>query len=131
MWRAAEVPASRRVLGLFGTFLLWTNLGISILVMTWLGALFGLGGKLTSLLAIGSSICGVSAIVAAKGAIRADDEDASLAIAVILLLGAFGLFAYQLIGHWIGMTDHAYGLWVGLAIDNTAEAAHNTVNKTS
>ena len=40
--------------------------------------MFGLSPKLTSLLAIGSSICGVSAIIAAKGAIDADDEDASL-----------------------------------------------------
>jgi uncharacterized membrane protein YadS len=40
-----------------------------------------LGPKLISLLAIGSSICGVSAIIAAKGAIEADDEDVSYAMA--------------------------------------------------
>src|SRR5262249_30013239 len=53
----------------------------------------------------------------------AKDEDASYAIAAILALGAIGLFTFPLIGHWIGMSDHAYGLWAGLAIDNTAEAA--------
>ena len=37
--------------------------------------LFGLSDKLGSLLAIGTSICGVSAIVAAKGAIRARNSD--------------------------------------------------------
>jgi hypothetical protein len=42
---------------------------------------FGLSGKLGSLLAIGTSICGVSAIVAAKGAIRARNADVSYAIA--------------------------------------------------
>src|SRR5205085_1748239 len=40
----------------------------------------------------------------------------------IVLLGAIGLFAFPLIGHALGMSDHAYGLWAGLAIDNTAEA---------
>jgi uncharacterized integral membrane protein (TIGR00698 family) len=98
------------------------ELTISIVLMTWLGNAFKLTPKLTSLLAIGSSICGVSAIIAAKGAINAKDEDASFAIAAILALGAIGLFTFPLIGHVLGMSDHAYGLWAGLAIDNTAEA---------
>jgi uncharacterized integral membrane protein (TIGR00698 family) len=97
------------------------ELTISIVLMTWLGRTFKLTPKLTSLLAIGSSICGVSAIIAAKGAINAKDEDASFAIAAILALGAISLFAFPVIGHLLGMTDHAYGLWAGLAIDNTAE----------
>jgi uncharacterized integral membrane protein (TIGR00698 family) len=98
------------------------ELTISIVLMTWLGSVFKLSPKLTSLLAVGSSICGVSAIIAAKGAINAKDEDASFAIAAILALGAIGLFTYPLIGHFIGLTEHAYGLWAGLSIDNTAEA---------
>jgi uncharacterized integral membrane protein (TIGR00698 family) len=98
------------------------ELGMSILLMTLLGKWLNLSPKLTSLLAIGSSICGVSAIIAAKGAIDADDEDVSYAIAAILALGAFSLFAFPLIGHSLGMSDHAFGLWAGLAVDNTAEA---------
>ena len=94
----------------------------SIALMTVLGRAFGLRPKLISLLAIGSSICGVSAIIAAKGAIDADDEDASYAMAAILALGAVSLLAFPLIGHALGMSDHAYGLWVGLAVDNTAES---------
>jgi uncharacterized integral membrane protein (TIGR00698 family) len=94
----------------------------SIALMTWLGKIFGLKPKLTSLLAIGSSICGVSAIIAAKGAIDADDEDASYAMAAVLALGAFSLFAFPAIGHALGMGDKAYGMWAGLAVDNTAEA---------
>jgi len=62
--------------------------------MTLLGRLFKLKPKLTSLLAIGSAVCGVSAIIAAKGAIDADDEDSSFAIAAILALGALSLFTF-------------------------------------
>jgi uncharacterized integral membrane protein (TIGR00698 family) len=98
------------------------ELGGAIVFMTALGRAFGLRPKLISLLAIGSSICGVSAIIAAKGAIDADDEDASYAMAAILALGAVSLFAFPLIGRSLGMSDHAYGLWVGLAVDNTAES---------
>jgi uncharacterized integral membrane protein (TIGR00698 family) len=98
------------------------ELAVSIAVMTALGRAFRLPPKLTSLLAIGASVCGVSAIIAAKGAIEADDEDASYAIAAILALGAASLFVFPVIGHSLGMSDYAYGLWVGLAVDNTAEA---------
>jgi uncharacterized integral membrane protein (TIGR00698 family) len=98
------------------------ELVLSLVFMTYLGRLFHLSPKLTSLLAIGSSICGVSAIIAAKGAIDADDEDTSYAIAAILALGAFSLFAFPAIGHLLGMSDQSFGLWAGLAVDNTAEA---------
>jgi uncharacterized integral membrane protein (TIGR00698 family) len=94
----------------------------SLAFMTFLGRLFGLRPKLTTLLAIGSAVCGVSAIIAAKGAIEADDEDSSFAIAAILALGAIALFTFPLIGHAIHLSDHAYGIWAGLAVDNTAEA---------
>lgn len=83
--------------------------------------LFGLSGKLGSLLAIGTSICGVSAIIAAKGAIRARNSDVSYAIAAILALGAVALFTLPPLGHLIGLSDHEFGLWAGLAVDNTAE----------
>src|SRR3989441_5959665 len=98
------------------------ELAVAIALMTALGRAFRLSPKLISLLSVGASVCGVSAIIAAKGAIEADDEDASYAIAAILALGAVSLVAFPLIGHALGMSDHAYGLWVGLAVDNTAEA---------
>jgi uncharacterized membrane protein YadS len=59
--------------------------------------------------------------VAAKGAIRARNADVSYAIAAILALGAVGLFTLPPLGHAIGLTDHEFGLWAGLAVDNTAE----------
>jgi uncharacterized integral membrane protein (TIGR00698 family) len=100
--------------------------GISLLLVAFALTLslsfMHLKPKLTSLLAIGSAICGVSAIIAAKPAIDADDEDASYAIAAILALGAISLFTFPLIGHSLHLSDKAYGLWAGLAVDNTAEA---------
>src|ERR1022692_2457283 len=95
---------------------------LSLALMTLLGRLFKLKPKLTSLLAIGSSVCGVSAIIAAKGAIDADDEDSTFAISAILALGALALFTFPLIGHGLHLSDNVFGLWAGLGVDNTAEA---------
>lgn len=94
---------------------------LSIAVMHLLGRLFKLGPKLASLLAVGSAICGVSAIVAAKGAIDADDDDAPLAIAAIIVSGTLALLTFPAIGHLLGMNDASFGYWAGLGVDNTAE----------
>src|SRR6202142_4153004 len=109
-------------LGGISLLLIAVALTLSLTFMHFLGRTFKLKPKLTSLLAVGSSICGVSAIIAAKPAIDADDEDASYAIAAILALGAISLFTFPLIGHSLHLSDKAYGLWAGLAVDNTAEA---------
>src|ERR1041385_4978666 len=109
-------------LGSVSLILVLIELILSIGFMTLLGRIFKLSPKLTSLLAVGSSICGVSAIIATRGAIEADDEDSSFAIAAILALGALALFTFPPIGHWLGMSDRVYGLWAGTGVDNTAEA---------
>ena len=111
------------VLKLGGTSLLQilVDMAVAGTIIILAGRLFGLSGKLGSLLAIGTSICGVSAIIAAKGAIRARNSEASYAIAAILALGAVALFTLPPLGHLIGLSDHEFGLWAGLAVDNTAE----------
>src|ERR1700739_101969 len=109
-------------LGGVSLILVAIEIAVAVAFMTLLGRAFGLRPKLTSLLAVGSAVCGVSAIIATQGAIEADDEDSSFAIAAILALGALSLFTFPLIGPALRLSDHAYGLWAGLAVDNTAEA---------
>ncbi|WP_280329508.1 YeiH family protein [Nocardia wallacei] len=118
---------SRFVLGdvakLGGTsfVLILIDMTVAGAIILTVARLLGLSGKLGSLLAVGTSICGVSAIVAARGAIRARNADVSYAIAAIVTLGAVSLFTLPAIGHGLGLTDHEFGLWAGLAVDNTAE----------
>jgi len=102
--------------------LVLVELTLALTFMTWLGTRFSLKPKLITLLSVGASVCGVSAIIATEGAIESDPEDSSIAIAAILLLGAISLLFFPIIGHALHMSDHAYGLWTGLAVDNTAEA---------
>ena len=80
-------------LGGLSLVLVFIELAVALTFMTYLGHWFKLSPKLISLLAVGSSVCGVSAIIATQGAIDADDEDASYAIAAILALGAVSLLA--------------------------------------
>ncbi|MFT4111157.1 YeiH family protein [Silvibacterium sp.] len=110
-------------LGGISLLLVFVEIGLALLFMTWLGKRFRLAPKLISLLSVGASVCGVSAIIATQGAIEADEEDSSVAIAAILALGAISLFVFPVIGHALHLSDHAYGVWTGLAVDNTAETA--------
>src|SRR6202041_1161476 len=111
-----------RRLGGLSLVLIGIELVLALTFMTYLGRAFGFGPQVTSLLAVGSAVCGVSAIIATKGAIDADDEDSSFSIAAILALGALALFTFPLIGHYLHLNDASYGLWAGLGVDNTAEA---------
>jgi uncharacterized integral membrane protein (TIGR00698 family) len=83
---------------------------------------FRLPEKLGSLLSVGVGICGVSAIIGASGSIDAEKEETGYAIAVILVFGAAALVVYPLIGRLLSMSDKLFGIWAGLAVDNTAEA---------
>jgi uncharacterized integral membrane protein (TIGR00698 family) len=109
-------------LGTVSLVLVIIEIVMATVIMIALGRWFGLRPKMTSLLAVGSAVCGVSAIIATQGAIGADDEDASVAITAILLLGGLSLVVFPLVGHALHLSDQAYGLWAGLGVDNTAEA---------
>jgi len=108
-------------LGGVGLALVVVEIVCALLVAAWLARRFGLSEKLGTLIGVGNGICGVSAIIGATGAIEAKREEASYAIAVVLLFGAAMIFVYPLVGHWLGLTETQFGFWAGLAVDNTAE----------
>ncbi len=113
--------SSVAALGGVGLCLVAVEIACAMVVAAWLAKRFGLSEKLGSLIGVGNGICGVSAIIGATGAIEAKQEEASYAIATILLFGAGMIFLYPVIGHLLHMTDTQFGFWAGLAVDNTAE----------
>jgi uncharacterized integral membrane protein (TIGR00698 family) len=109
-------------LGGIGLAMVVVEILFSIAFVTLFARLFRLPEKLGSLLSIGVGICGVSAIIGASPAIEAEKEETGYAIAVILVFGAAALVVYPLIGRLLSMSDKLFGIWAGLAVDNTAEA---------
>jgi uncharacterized integral membrane protein (TIGR00698 family) len=84
---------------------------------------FGLGRKPAALLAAGSSICGVSAVVAVAGAVDADGEDITFAAATVLLFDAVTLVAFPIVGEALGLTSQQFGVWAGLSMFSTGPVA--------
>lgn len=91
-------------------------------ITLWLTRVFKIDGALRQLLAIGMAICGVSAIIALSSALRNDEEDTSYAVSVILCFGLLSLTVMPFLGHLLHLSPLHFGLWAGLAVNNTAEA---------
>lgn len=85
--------------------------------------------KETSLLVcMGTAICGGSAIAALAPVIKARDDAVSLALIEVFLLNAIALVIFPHIGHFMGLSEKAFGLWSALAIHDTSSVVGATMS---
>ena len=96
-------------------------MAVALVLAHLLARAAGVPPRLGSLLAVGTAVCGNSAIVATAPVIGARDEEVSFAVATNTLLGTAAVFLYQLIGHVLGLSDGAYGTWAGTAVNDTSQ----------
>ncbi|WP_430591867.1 YeiH family protein [Humidisolicoccus flavus] len=94
---------------------------VSFLVTLWLGRAFKLPGKQPLMIASGFSICGVSAIGAVGGTVRAKSEDTATPIALVTLFGSLGIALLPLAGSLIGLAGAEYGVWVGASLHDVGQ----------
>lgn len=80
---------------------------------------FDLTDRFGSLLAAGAAICGVSAVVAVAGAVRARESQIAYAAATILLFDALTIVAYPLLGELLGLSGTVFGIWAGASMFST------------
>lgn len=112
-----------------GTVMTIGKLSITVMVFTLLtcfgggyivGKILKLNWKLSNLISAGTGICGGSAIAAIAPAIEAEDKDIAYAISATFLFDMFMIFLFPILGKWLGLTDMAYGLWAGTAVNDTS-----------
>ncbi len=94
----------------------------ALLLVAGVGRWLGLSRRLSTLIGVGTSICGVSAIVATGPVIDADDDEVSYSVATITLFGMVALFAYPLLARPLFAEPEQVGLFLGTAIHDTAQA---------
>jgi uncharacterized integral membrane protein (TIGR00698 family) len=94
---------------------------LAILAVRFVSMRMGLSDRLGTLLGVGTSICGVSAIVATAPAIEAKQEETSLAVATITVFGLLAVVIYPLLGRLLGLTDGFFGTWAGTAVNDTSQ----------
>lgn len=80
-----------------------------------------LSDEVRGLLAVGSAICGNTAVMAAAPVLRARSREVGLVVATITLCGTVSLVVYPIVGRLLGLSDVSFGLWAGLSIQDTSQ----------
>ena len=105
------------------------RLSLSVMVFTLLtcfgggyliGKALGLNWKLSNLISAGTGICGGSAIAAIAPTIEAEDSDVAYAMSATFLFDMAMIVLFPIMGRALGMTDEAFGIWAGTAVNDTS-----------
>lgn len=86
----------------------------------FIGRALGINWKLSNLISAGTGICGGSAIAAIAPVIDAEDSDIAYALSATFLFDMAMIILFPLMGHALGLSDNAYGLWAGTAVNDTS-----------
>ncbi len=85
-----------------------------------MGRLLGIDPVITTLIGVGTAICGGSAIAATAPVLNADDKEIAHAISTIFLFNVAAVFLFPAVGHLMRMSDTGFGLWAGTAVNDTS-----------
>ncbi len=94
---------------------------LGMLAMERLGKALGLERGLRLSLAVGSCICGAAAVAAAAPMIRASDDDVSVSVGIVSLLGTLGVIGFAVLAPILGMSVQRYGLMTGSTLHEVAQ----------
>lgn len=99
------------------------TIATSLLVAFALHKLLHIDGNISTLIGVGSSICGGSAIAATAPVIHADDEEVAQAISVIFFFNVLAALLFPLLGQAIGFdtaSGESFGIFAGTAVNDTS-----------
>jgi len=116
--------AAAGTLGLVALPIVFCCIATALLLVTRIGRMVGLPPRLSTLIAVGTAICGNSAIVAIAPVIGAEDDEISYAVGCVTLFGLVALIVYPYLGHLVFDAEPTLvGLFLGTAIHDTAQVA--------
>ncbi|MDP9024075.1 MAG: putative sulfate exporter family transporter [Candidatus Eremiobacteraeota bacterium] len=96
------------------------TLTITLALAFAIGKALGLERDLRRLLGVGTAICGGSAIAAVASVIEADQADIAYALGTVFLFNVVAVLLFPALGHAMHMSQSAFGLWSGTAINDTS-----------
>lgn len=97
-------------------------LAVALLAGWGLARLFGVGPRLGALLAIGTAVCGCTAVVAMSPVIRARHAETAFAVTCVVLFGCAAMLCYPWVaGHFFAASPVHAGIFLGTAIHDTSQ----------
>jgi len=108
-------------IGVPSTVAIVITMAVSFSVVLVVARLVHVERRLAVLIAVGSAVCGNTAIVATAPVIGARAREVAYAVATITLFGTLAVFLYPTIGRTLGVPQPSFGLWTGLAVNDTSQ----------
>ena len=109
-------------LGAAGVPIVMICIAGALVVTTLLNRWLRLSRRLGTLIAVGTSICGVSAIIAMAPVIDAEDEEVAYAVAVITIFGVIATLTYPYLANVLFQGDGLKaGLFLGTSVHDTSQ----------
>ncbi|MGF6375179.1 putative integral membrane protein (TIGR00698 family) [Clostridiales Family XIII bacterium PM5-7] len=99
------------------------TIGVSLLIAFVLQKVMKIPANISTLVGVGSSICGGSAIAATAPVIGADDEEVAQAISIIFFFNVLAAIVFPPFGNAIGFdatSGEAFGIFAGTAVNDTS-----------
>jgi uncharacterized integral membrane protein (TIGR00698 family) len=96
------------------------SLATALITVAVLGRRLGVPERLRILIGVGTGICGASAIASVSGVIDARVREIRYAVSTIFAFNLAAVLLFPPLGHLLGMSSHAFGLWSGTAINDTS-----------
>ncbi|PYY36327.1 YeiH family protein [Curtobacterium sp. MCPF17_046] len=96
------------------------TLVVCLLAAWGIGRALGVVGNLRTLIGVGTGICGASAIAAVAPVIGAVSIEVAYAVSTIFLFNVAAVVVFPVVGHALGMSQHAFGLFAGTAVNDTS-----------
>ena len=97
-----------------------STISTSLIVSFLLYKLMKMPANISTLIGVGSSICGGSAIAATAPVIQADDEEIAQSISVIFLFNIAAALIFPTLGGALGLSNEGFGLFAGTAVNDTS-----------
>ena len=108
-------------IGLPATGLILVTMAASFAIVLVLARVVHVDDRLAVLIAVGSAVCGNTAIVATAPVIGARAREVAYAVATITLFGTVAVFLYPSIGRALALPQPSFGLWAGVAVHDTSQ----------
>lgn len=97
-----------------------STIATSLIVSYIMMKVLKMDSKVSTLIGVGSSICGGSAIAATAPVIDADDKEVAQAISVIFLFNVLAALIFPTLGHGIGLGTEGFAVFAGTAVNDTS-----------
>jgi len=110
---ASELPLSLAVIVV--------TMVVGFFFIYFLGHKLGLSPKISALLAVGTTICGGSAIAITSPLIKAKEEETSYSVSTIVIAAFVMLIVLPFLGQVFGLSETAFGIWSGTSVHNTPQ----------